>query len=170
MNVYNTHLCANCDATERQQQATVLLQFLATVESFFPEPKRTVLGGDFNTDLNVITDRPVYFAIVDPPQLFTDSYRAAQNNTCFSCCDAANPSEGIHGCTYAVPGNPFANNPPFATGPLSRIDYIFLRNSPGITFGVSASSVVFPPVTFLPPPAVPFVSDHSAVLTEIALQ
>lgn len=160
IHIYNTHLCAFCDpVTERLRQADALLDFISLVENYFPGNTPVVLGGDFNTDLNLNSDRFVYRKITHDG--FIDSYRQGQANKCFSCCDPANSREGIAGCTYAVDGNPYAGSGLFTSTTESRIDYIFLRSS---HFGVAASSVVFPP------PDDTFVSDHSAVLTEINLQ
>ena len=66
-----------------------------------------------------------------------------------NCCA---PSS-ISGCTYAVPGNPF-----FVEAPI-RIDHLFVR---GRGLRIKPSKVVFNGVE------ADFVSDHCAVLTEIA--
>jgi maltose 6'-phosphate phosphatase len=149
LNVYNTHLCAFCDpVTERLQQAEALLSFVSQVQKFFPAP--VVLGGDFNTDLEQPGHSLVYNTIAAGG--FVDTYAAL--HSCNSCCSAA---QGLAGCTYAVPGNPYANQPPFSTGPPARIDYIFLNG-----LNASSSTVVFNT-------APDWVSDHSGVLTGVAL-
>jgi endonuclease/exonuclease/phosphatase family metal-dependent hydrolase len=49
--VYHTHLCADCQASERLEQAQQLVSFVQQVETRAPGPHPTILGGDFNTDL-----------------------------------------------------------------------------------------------------------------------
>jgi maltose 6'-phosphate phosphatase len=156
-NIYNTHLCANCTPSDRLKQVQVLLGFIRTIEYFFPEKTARILGGDFNTDLNISGDTAAYAAITGLG--FTDSYLHANVNQCLSSSCCIPNTADIAGCTYAVDGDPYANRPPFSTGPTARIDYIFNNNS-----SVVGSEVVFPP-----PPG-DFVSDHSAVLSTITLR
>jgi len=53
INVYNTHLCAFCEPTERLEQTQVLLDFVEDVEEFIWGRNPIILGGDFNIDLNM---------------------------------------------------------------------------------------------------------------------
>ncbi len=50
INIYNTHLCADCEEMERAEQIDVLLEFLNRMEKNIGEKYPTVLGGDFNFD------------------------------------------------------------------------------------------------------------------------
>ncbi|UCD82101.1 MAG: endonuclease/exonuclease/phosphatase family protein, partial [Desulfobacterales bacterium] len=50
MNLYNTHLCAECEEFERLEQIDVLLEFINSLEENGGEDYPTVLGGDFNFD------------------------------------------------------------------------------------------------------------------------
>lgn len=151
INVYNTHLCAFCTPESRLKQAEVLASFLELVEGILPGDDPVVLGGDFNTDLTVPAEVPVY-DLFTAEHGFEDSYATA--NACTDCCSIA---EGTLGCTYGVPGNPYLDNP-FSGSELQRIDYIFLRE----VGEVLSSEVVFNEDPF-------WVSDHSGVLTTFAL-
>ena len=51
IDVYNTHLCAACEAAERLEQAQTLVRFVQRVETLVPGSNPIILGGDFNTDL-----------------------------------------------------------------------------------------------------------------------
>jgi maltose 6'-phosphate phosphatase len=147
INVYNTHLCAFCHPYDRLEQADVLVDFINTVEYLVWGTNPIILGGDFNTNLCVDGEEDVY-NLITVDEGFVDTY--AEANNCSSCC-YCDTSHG-HGCTYAVPGNPFTDQP-FA----ERIDYVFVN---GVT--VLESEVVFN--------ADPnWVSDHSGVLTRISL-
>jgi len=50
VNIYNTHLCADCEELERAEQIDVLLEFLNRLGKNIGEEYPTVLGGDFNFD------------------------------------------------------------------------------------------------------------------------
>jgi maltose 6'-phosphate phosphatase len=157
LNVYNTHLCAFCDpVAERLPQAKTALDFIRFMQILFPAP--LVFGGDFNTDLNSRADQAVYAAVTGTGLVDSYSrYRASQGPSCISCCST---TEGMAGCTYNVGGNnPFATSQPFSGGPPVRIDYIF--TDPRLS--IVSSGV------HLPPPANDYVSDHSALLTVVAL-
>ena len=145
INVYNTHLCAFCDSTERLEQTEVLSEFIENVENFIWGENPIILGGDFNANLNIPDDLPVYELITRNLE-FIDTYATA--NDCTDCCSE---EEGYLGCTYAVPGNPYSG----AEEP-KRIDYIFIK---GVE--TDRSVVVFD--------SYPWVSDHSGVLTRIRL-
>jgi maltose 6'-phosphate phosphatase len=155
INVYNTHLCAFCDPIEeRLEQAKVLMEFIRGVENFIWWDKNPViLGGDFNTNLNNLDNTPLYNLIID--EGFIDTYATA--NGCMSCCSE---EEGIDGCTFAVPGNPYTFNPFTGQGEeAKRIDYIFIK---GERIQTEDSLVVFNTHP-------DWVSDHSGVLTRMKL-
>jgi endonuclease/exonuclease/phosphatase family metal-dependent hydrolase len=133
------------------------MNFVRTVEWFIPGNNRIILGGDFNIPDALIGSglAPEYDLIISNG--FTDSYsayNACADNHCCHAEDSANT-----GCTYAVEGNPYAFNL-FTHEPEDpvRIDYIFLKNVSDII----GSEVIFNLNPF-------WVSDHSAVLTKIAL-
>ena len=154
INVYNTHLCSFCDPRDRLEQARLLFQFLGKVESSVGKDNPIILGGDFNTNRNLPDDLPVYELITENNR-FIDTY--ATLNGCTNCCSE---SEGLAGCTFAVPGDPFAIDP--FTGQIEepvRIDYIFIR---GTSLEIEKSDVVFN--------SNPWASDHSGVLTRIKLR
>ena len=157
INVYNTHLCAYCDPQERLEQTRVLMKFIKNVEALIPGSNSIILGGDFNiVDALIGTELAPEYELITSNG-FTDSYAyyyACDNNR---CCDARDSF--ATGCTFAVEDNPYAFN--FFTGQPEetvRIDYIFLKNGPQVL----DSKVVFNPNP-------DWVSDHSAVLTKIAL-
>jgi maltose 6'-phosphate phosphatase len=156
IHMYNVHLCAFCDIAERLFQTYALLDFVDDTERLIWGTNPIILGGDFNIeDARIPSDAPEYDAIVGAG--FTDTY--ASDHMCMDavCCD---PDSGA-GCTFAVPGNPYAVN--LFTGlpeaPV-RIDYIFAKGfAPGDIIG---STVVLNSDSN-------WVSDHSAVKTRFAL-
>lgn len=155
INVYNTHLCAYCDPLERLEQTKALINFVRSVEWFIPGSNPIILGGDFNIPDALIGSgfAPEYDLIIRKG--FTDSYSIT--HVCLSCCDIYNSA--ATGCTFAVDDNPYAVN--LFTGEREetvRIDYIFLKN---------VSEIISSEVIFNSDPS--WVSDHSAVLTKIAL-
>jgi len=155
INVYNTHLCAFCDPSDRLEQALVLADFIEDVENFVLGENPMILGGDFNTDLSLPEDFPAYNLITQ--QLgFTDTYRAV-NPDCTSCCSS---TYGYAGCTFAVPPNPYAFDL-FTHQPEipARIDYILTKGTQLTPIESSVKFNVDPN----------WVSDHSAVLTRIGL-
>jgi maltose 6'-phosphate phosphatase len=145
INVFNTHLCAYCEPADRFTQNKALLKFVSDVgRLIFWDKTPVILGGDFNVDLVTPGGREIHDTILDIG--FEDTYAAV--NLCGSCCSV---QEGYEGCTFGVPANPYTDDMPV------RIDYIFTRD-----LQVLESSVVFK--------ASPdWVSDHSAVLTKIAI-
>lgn len=151
ISIYDTHLCSGCTGSERLQQAQVLMAYVRAVEKKLPGENPIILGGDFNTDLNIADNVPVYNLVTGSG--FIDTYAAY--NICTVCCT---PSD-VSGCTFAVPGNPFAfdlitNEPEVA----ARLDYIFAKG-----FGaVLKSEVVFKGDSL-------WASDHSGVLSQINL-
>ena len=152
ISIYDTHLCAGCSGSERLQQAQFLMGYMRVVEKKLPGENPIILGGDFNTDLNIPDNVPVYNLVTGSG--FVDTYAA--NNKCTVCCT---PPSDVSGCTFAVPGNPFAfdliTHEPEVP---ARIDYIFAKG-----FGaVLKSEVVFKGDSLR-------VSDHSGVLSQISL-
>jgi maltose 6'-phosphate phosphatase len=147
IDVYNTHLCSFCPGSERFKQAEAMMLFLSMVEDCGGDGNPVILGGDFNTDLTVPTDIPVY-ELITQDFGFTDTYTAVHD-----CSDCCSEQQGYAGCTYAVDDNPLA----FGAPPM-RIDYIFVK---GTAFESYESRVVFT--------ASPWVSDHSGLLSRIKL-
>jgi len=152
LSVYNTHLCAYCDPADRLAQAQTMMDAIEFVQARVPGAG-VVLGGDMNTRVDVPAQRPLYDLITDGHG-FRDAY--AEFNACTDCCSAA---DGYAGCSFAVPGNPFAvdlvTREPEAP---QRLDYVFVR--PG-GLGIEQALVT--------PTSAPWVSDHSAVLVRLAL-
>jgi maltose 6'-phosphate phosphatase len=105
INVYNTHLCADCVPADRLRQVEELLEFLNTVEGMFGADKPLILGGDFNINLNTPDEAPqrAYDLLTSA---LVDTY--AEVNSCTTCCSDA---EGFAGCTFGIPGNPFGGRP-----------------------------------------------------------
>ena len=167
IDVYNTHLCAACEAAERLEQAQTLVRFVQGVETYAPGANPLILGGDFNTNLAHAAppDEALYRLITaEGPIPFEDSYVVANG--------AGNPASprwcirradgGIdlpEGCTVDVSAirDPFGGEPAPA-----RLDYLFVHGARGIV----QSRVVFTPFTPTEAEQVS-VSDHSAVLTSI---
>jgi len=161
INVYNTHLCANCDPAARLEQAEVLRNFILTWEKFnwFNDP--VILGGDFNTDLNVVEEKPVYELIMNLG--FVDSY--AQANDCSFCCQSGN----LCGCTY-LGWSPYQPLP--LAGPVEgpkRIDYIFVKNRCQVVKSIVVFNGQEEDCLGSWPYDWSWVSDHSGVLTTLLL-
>jgi maltose 6'-phosphate phosphatase len=149
INVYNTHLCASCRVSERQEQLGELLAFVEEVEDFFPSTDPVVLGGDFNID-RFRDGKAVLKAG------FNDAYAAAQADPLNRLCNrptATDPDKLKH-CTVSV-SKLDGNN-------ARRIDYVFERGFAGIL----ESRVVF---NTLADPAQPTVSDHAGVMVRLSL-
>jgi maltose 6'-phosphate phosphatase len=155
INVYNTHLCAFCEPGDRFQQALVMADFIDDVESSIWGDNPIILGGDFNTDLNIPAESAVY-KLITQDLGFVDTYSNTHSD-CVNCCSVM---DNYKGCTFAVPGNPYAFDL-FTHLPETpeRIDYIFTKGFPKDQI---VSSVVFNE-------APNWVSDHSAVLTSVGL-
>ena len=167
IDVYNTHLCAACEAAERLEQAQTLVRFVQRVEALVPGSNPIMLGGDFNTDL--VHADPQAAALyrlltAEGPFPFQDTYAVANGAGhlisplwCFRRDDG-----GIdlpEGCTFGVTDirDPLGGNIDPA-----RIDYLFVHGVSGIV----QSRVVFTPYTPTEAEQIS-VSDHSAVLTSI---
>jgi maltose 6'-phosphate phosphatase len=165
VDVYNTHLCANCLSSERLEQAQRLLRFVHHAEALFAGQNPVVLGGDFNTALAPADPNAeaLYQLITADSQVpFQDSYAAANG--------AGNPLSPLwcirrddggvdfpEGCTFGV--TPM-HDPLGGDQAPARIDYLFVHGMSGI----GRSRVVFSPYSANPAEQVG-VSDHSAVVT-----
>ena len=160
INVYNTHLCADCSNDQRLGQAKAAMKFVNGVEQGLPS-KEVLFLGDFNINvprLPVLSDSPSskLYRLITGQNDFVDSYArfVNTNNLCI-------PRRFELGCTYGVSNiaDPFG-----ATPTRGRIDYIFGRGP----LVVKKSNVVFNPRAKNGgrPPG---VSDHSAVVTRYRL-
>jgi maltose 6'-phosphate phosphatase len=152
LNVYNTHLCANCAADELDAQLDVLLTFIGEVEDFFPQDNPVILGGDFNIDrfrTNPFEQGPFYDRIIDAD--FTDAY--AEDRTLEDLCEDADLAD-TH-CTVGVSSLDVGD-------PGRRIDYIFIKD----VDDVRESRVVF---NTLVDPSQSTVSDHAGVFISVEL-
>ena len=167
IDVYNTHLCAGCEAAERLEQAQTLVRFVQRVETLAPGANPIMHGGDFNTDLVPATpaDEALYrLMTAERPVPFQDAYAIANR--------ASNPASPLwcirrddggidwpEGCTVDVSAirDLLGGEPAPA-----RIDYLFVHGASDIV----QSRVVFTP--FNPTAAEQVsVSDHSAILTSL---
>ncbi len=146
INLYSVHIYTPAVET-LETQIDNLMQFVEATDAANPAAACIVAG-----DLNFTsTSNPVaYQKLLDHG--FVDSYaRAHCAANPAACCGQA----GTGGCTFAAPDNPFAE----AGAAPSRIDYLLVR---GRGLHLRQSKVVFNGVSE------DFVSDHSAVLTEIS--
>lgn len=145
VNLFSVHIY-NPSAEGIEPQIDNLLAFVNLVDGQNPAVA-TLVSGDLNFSID--SEPVAYQKFIS--QGFIDTYAAAncpadpQN-----CCSPSN----LPGCTFGVPGNPFTTS----DAP-SRIDFIFVR---GRGVRVKQSKVIFNGVD------ADFVSDHCAVLTEIA--
>ncbi|GJL54046.1 MAG: hypothetical protein NPIRA02_11780 [Nitrospirales bacterium] len=152
LNVYNTHLCANCPADELDAQLDILLRFVEETEEFFPQDNPVILGGDFNIDRFRVTpfeQQPFYDRIIDAD--FVDAY--AENRTLEDLCEDADVADAH--CTVGVSSLDVGD-------PARRIDYIFVKEADD----VRESRVAF---HTLVDPSQPTVSDHAGVFVSIEL-
>ena len=152
LNVYNTHLCANCTADELGDQLDVMLTFIDEVEEFFPQDNPVILGGDFNIDRfrdDPFEERPFYDRIIDAD--FTDAY--AEDRTLEHLCEDTEVAD-TH-CTVGVSSLDVGD-------PGRRIDYIFVNE----VDDVRESRVVF---NTLVDPSQPTVSNHAGVFVSVEL-
>jgi maltose 6'-phosphate phosphatase len=136
INVYNTHLCAACEAAERLEQAHTLVYFVQQVEARAPRATAIILRGDCNTDLAHAAppDEALYRLITaEGPIPFEDSYAVANG--------AGNPASPRwcirhdngaidlpEGCTIDVSAirDPFGGKPEPA-----RLDDLFVHGASG---------------------------------------
>ena len=152
LNIYNTHLCANCAADELGAQLDVLLTFINGVEESFPQDKPVILGGDFNIDrfrANPFEQGPFYDRIIAAN--FTDGY--AEDRILEDLCEDADVAD-TH-CTVGVSSLDVGD-------PGRRIDYIFVKD----VDNVRESRVVF---NTLVDPSQLTVSDHAGVFISVEL-
>ncbi len=151
INIYNTHLCAYCESENRLVQIQALMDFIEEMETSFEGDNPVILGGDINTAFSTSEELSVYESVTNTYG-FTDTYSAYNN-----CSDCCSPSYGYSGCTFAIPGNPYAINPfTDEQEEVTRLDYIFAKGIEAVK-----SSVVLD--------AFPWASDHSGILTEFRL-
>jgi maltose 6'-phosphate phosphatase len=153
LNVYNTHLCADCTASELGAQLEVLLTFIDDGERSFPQDNPVILGGDFNIDRFRVTpfaQRLFYDRIIAAN--FTDAY--AKDRTVEDLCK--NTTHADPHCTVGVSSLDVGDS-------ARRIDYIFVK---GVT-DIRESRVVF---NTLLDASQPTVSDHAGVLISVQLR
>ncbi len=158
INVYNTHLCAGCDDSERMEQIDVMLEFLKNLEDNTGDDYPTILGGDFNFDRfrNDGKQKFQYEKIINTG--FIDAYAeyiivaAGGRETLDTLCeDEDNPDEH---CTVGVSE---------LNGSKSRRkDYIFARGFADVLL----SKVVFNTLINSDEPT---VSDHAGVFVRLGL-
>jgi endonuclease/exonuclease/phosphatase family metal-dependent hydrolase len=144
VNLYSVHVYSPAAETIATQIEN-LMQFVDTTDAQHPA-MASIVAGDLN--FSVSWDPAAYQKLLDHG--FIDSYAVTHCPSSPTNCCGGDTS----GCTYAVPGNPFSN--PGAAP--SRIDHLFVR---GNGLRIKQSKVAFNGVNE------DFVSDHSAVLTEI---
>jgi maltose 6'-phosphate phosphatase len=158
VNVYNTHLCADCEDFERVKQIDVMLEFLKDLEQNTGEEYPTILGGDFNFDRFRNDGKQIfqYEKIINSG--FIDAYAeyimtASGGRELLDtlCENEDNPDEH---CTVGVSE--------LNGGKSRRKDYIF---SYGFA-DVLLSKVVF---NSLINPEEPTVSDHAGVFVRLGL-
>jgi maltose 6'-phosphate phosphatase len=158
INVYNTHLCADCEDFERVEQIKVVLEFLKSLEENTGDDYPTILGGDLNFDRfrDHGKQKFQYESIINSG--FIDSYAeyiiavSGGRETLDTLCeDEDNPDEH---CTVGVSE---------LNGPKSRRkDYVFSRGFADVLL----SRVVF---NTLVNPEEPTVSDHAGVFVRLGL-
>ena len=158
INVYNTHLCADCEDFERVEQIDVVLKFLKNLEKNTGDDYPTILGGDFNFDRfrNDGKQKFQYERIINTG--FIDAYTeyiivaSGGRETLDTLCENDdNPDEH---CTVGVSE---------LNGQKSRRkDYIFTRGFADVLL----SKVVF---NTLINPEEPTVSDHAGVFVRLRL-
>jgi maltose 6'-phosphate phosphatase len=150
VDVYDTHLCAGCDFSERSEQLSRALGFIGTIESRVRNALPVVFAGDFNIDRFQDGEDALYQAIVAG---FADAYAVSQGEPLDELCE--NRSAPDEHCTIGVSDFGDAEN-------AERIDYVFGRGFPGVPSG----RVVFNPKTN---PGQSSVSDHSGVFVQLPL-
>jgi len=158
INVYNTHLCSDCENVERVEQIDVVLEFLKNLQENTGEDYPTILGGDLNFDRfrNDGTQKFQYERIINAG--FIDAYAehiiaasGGQETLETLCENDDNPDEH---CTVGVSELNGAKS--------RRKDYIFARGFAEVLL----SKVVFNPLIN---PEEPTVSDHAGVFVRLGL-
>ena len=160
-NTYNTQMCAGCPNDERNEQLSVLFDFLNNVENVIPGVNPLLLAGDFNADRSRDqSESDSYDSIIDKG--FIDAYAEGECGTndedCLNeLCEFKNDPD-VH-CTVGVTAFDLPDG-----GTARRIDYIFSQG-----FGKAKNSeVFFNPVEDESEPE-ELTSDHAAVYVEIPL-
>ncbi|SEN66445.1 endonuclease/exonuclease/phosphatase family protein [Nitrosomonas marina] len=152
INVYNTHLCAQCSADELGAQLQVLLTFINDTERNYPQTNPVILGGDFNIDrfrTDPFEERTYYDSIIETG--FTDAY--ANGRPLEKLCE--NTVIADQHCTVGVSTLDAGDS-------ARRIDYFFVK-TPG---RILQSSVVFNDLVDKNQVG---VSDHAGVFVSIEL-
>ena len=144
VNLYSVHIYSPAAETTATQIDN-LLQFVNTTDAQHPAVA-SIVAGDLN--FSVSWDPAAYQKFLDHG--FIDSYAATHCASSPANCCGLDTS----GCTYAAPGNPFSD---LGAAP-ARIDHLFVR---GHGLRIKQSRVAFNGGSE------DFVSDHSAVLTDI---
>jgi maltose 6'-phosphate phosphatase len=160
VDIFNTHLCARCSSSDREDQLDEVLGFIQKFQNDAGAPRPTVLGGDMNFDLfaNNGDERFLYDKVLLAG--FSDAYAnfiiAAERGreTLETLCENKNNAD--EHCTVGVSDLNGSN--------ARRIDYLFARD-----FGPPVKSqVVFNPNA--PNGVPPTVSDHAAVVADLLLR
>ncbi len=158
LNIYNTHLCADCEEFERAEQIDVMLKFINSLEENTGEKYPTVLGGDFNFDRfrgsgkqRFQYDKVVNAGFIDAYAEYIISTSNGQETLDTLCENKDNADDH---CTTGVSE---------LNGSRSRRkDYIFAKGFADVSLG----KVVFNTLVNAEEPT---VSDHAAVYVRLAL-
>ena len=158
INVYNTHLCADCEDFERMEQIDALLEFLGNLAENTGDDYPTILGGDFNFDRfrndgkqKIQYERITSSDFIDAYAKYIIAASGGQETLDTLCEDENNADEH---CTVGVSELNGANS--------RRKDYIFARGFADVLL----SKVVFNPSIN---PDEPTVSDHAGVFVRLGL-
>ena len=167
VHVYDTHLCARCDAVDdlqaRRDQLVAALDFVDSVEDSMPGDPPVIFGGDLNLDVfidrrlgqQIEPQKPVYDLAI--ARGLVDAYAKFHDPTLLSLCGV--PEIPDEHCTVDVTTIDTPDNPKGR-----RIDYVFARDVSPIV--VSDARVVF---NTLVDARQPTVSDHAGVSVSIDL-
>jgi len=158
INIYNTHLCADCEEFERAEQIDVLLEFINNLQDNTQKELPAILGGDFNFDRfrNGGAQRFQYEEIVDSG--FSDAYAeyiiavSGGRETIDTLCEDENKAD-MHCTTGVSELNGLKSR---------RKDYIFTKGFADVRL----SKVVF---NTLVNPEESTVSDHAGVFVRLEL-
>ncbi|MGD9046121.1 MAG: hypothetical protein PVG06_20595 [Desulfobacterales bacterium] len=152
VNVYNTHLCARCEKSEREVQ---LDRALSWIKEITPDSRLAIFGGDLNFDLfiNNGAEVPMYKKIIKAglKDAYADYMKTNGVGLDDLCEDEDKPDEH---CTKGVTRIDDKNG--------RRVDYIFIKSPPGI----KSAKVVFNSVVSHTEPT---VSDHAGVFIRLNL-
>ena len=161
LSVYNTHLCAGCNARELRDQADSMLDFVHDIESKRPNKTPVVLGGDFNISrfVNDGEQTPRYDEIVAAG--YRDAYARAKRVPLDLLCDPQGSPFPDEHCTIGEDVTPLSSSKP------SRVDYVFERRFAGAR---RSSQVVFNPLAVeRKGVAGASVSDHAGLFIKLKL-